>query len=164
MRGSIKGAAPLAAVGRRREDALQVESFIIQFSAAVDRGPQEEAVIAAGHVPIVVFANDPEHAYLVRARPEDIDAALEAAWDRIAEPADERLEFRERVFDAMAAAVEKGFDGAGAEHDFPNDAVILFAEALVEHDIETAGEIIPCAVHFMREDLENPDYEIALEE
>lgn len=143
---------------------MRVESFIIQVSAAADRGPQEEAVIASGHVPVVVFANDPDHAYLVRARPEDIDAALEAAWDRITEPADERLEFRERVFDAMAEAVEKGFDDPGGAHDFPNDAVILFAEALVEHDIETAGEIVPCAVHFMREDLENPDYETALEE
>jgi hypothetical protein len=143
---------------------MRVDSFIIQVSAAADRGPQEEAIIAEGMVPIVVFANDPEHAYLVRARVEDIDAALEAAWDRVGEPADERLDFVESVFDAMAEAVEKGFDDPDAPHDFPNDAVILFAEALVDHDIETAGEIVPCAVRFVRDDLENPDYEIALEE
>lgn len=143
---------------------MRVDSFIIQVSAPVDRGPQEEAIIADGMVPIVVFANDPEHAYLVRARVEDIDAALEAAWDRIAEPADDRLEFRQSVFDAMAEAVEKGFDDPEASNDFPNDSVILFAEVLVEHDIETAGEIVPCAARFVADDLENPDYEIALEE
>jgi hypothetical protein len=143
---------------------MRVDTFIIQVSAAADRGPQEEALIAEGLVPIVVFANDPEHAYLVRARPEDIDAALESAWDRIADPADERLEFRESVFDAMAEAVEKGFDDVEAARDFPNDSVILFAEALVEHDIETAGEIVPCAVRFVREELDAPDYETAMEE
>ena len=143
---------------------MYVDSFIIQVSAAADRGPKEEAIIKDGMLPVVVFANDPEHAYLVRARPEDVDAALEAAWDRIGEPSDERLEFRESVFEAMAKAIEDGFDNPQNEHDFPNDAVILFAEALVEHDIETSDEIVPCAVRFARDELDNPDYETAMEE
>jgi acyl-CoA reductase-like NAD-dependent aldehyde dehydrogenase len=140
---------------------VKVDFFIIQLSADGDRGPQEEAVAADGYIPIVVFANGPQSAFLVKTRKADLDAALEAAWDRIDEPKARRLQFRANVFAAMASAVESEFKTIASESDFPNDAVILFAEALAENGIDAFDEIDPCAIRFNREDLGEADYERA---
>ncbi len=61
----------------------------------------------------------------------------------------------------MAAAVESEFGSVGSESDFPNDAVILFAEALAENGIDDFGDIEPAPVRFARDNLADPDYEIA---
>lgn len=140
---------------------MKVDFFIIQLSADGDRGPQEEAVAAEGFVPIVVFANGPESAFLVKTRRADIDAALEAAWDRLDDPKARRVQFRASVFAAMAGAVESEFRDVGSESDFPNDAVILFAEALAENGIDDFEDIDPCAVRFAKDNLAEPDYELA---
>ncbi len=140
---------------------MKIDFFIIQLSAEDDRGPQEEAVAAEGLVPIVVFANGPESAFLVKTRKADIEAALEASWDRLDDTKARRIQFRGAVFAAMAAAVESEFGSVGSESDFPNDAVILFAEALAENGIDDFGDIEPCAVRFARDNLADPDYEIA---
>jgi hypothetical protein len=140
---------------------VKVDFFIIQLSADDDRGPQEEAVAAEGYMPLVVFANGPESAFLVKTRKADVEAALEAAWDRIDEPKVKRLQFRSAVFAAMADAVESEFQSVASESDFPNDAVLLFAEALAENGIDDFTDIDPCAVRFARDNLGEPDYELA---
>lgn len=139
-----------------------VEHFIIQLSAERDRGPQETAVAAEGFVPVVVFANGPEFAFLVKTRPADVEAALEAAWERIDAPKAKRLEFRAAVFATMAAAVESDFKTVASESDFPNDAVILFAEALADNGVDTFSDIDPCAVRFQKTALGEPDFELAV--
>jgi hypothetical protein len=140
---------------------VKIDFFIIQFSAEDDRGPQEEAVAAEGLVPIVVFANGPEAAFLVKTRKADLEAALEAAWDRLDDTKARRVQFRAAVFSAMAEAVESEFKSVSSESDFPNDAVILFAEALAENGIDDFTDIEPCAVRFARDNLGDPDYEMA---
>ncbi len=94
-------------------------------------------------------------------RKADLDAALEAAWDRIDDPKAKRLQFRAAVFTAMASAVESEFKTIASESGFPDDAVILFAEALAENGIDALDEIEPCAIRFNREDLGEADYERA---
>jgi hypothetical protein len=151
----------LASKGGREESAMHVDFFIIQLSAEADRGPQEAAVAADGFIPMVVFANGPEQAFLVKTRASDVTAALEAAWERIDEPKARRVQYRAAVFAAMAAAVESGFEGEGSESDFPNDAVVLLAEALADTGVDDVDDISPCAVRFVRDDLGAPDYELA---
>lgn len=141
---------------------MTVDSFVIQLSAERDRGEQERTVVAEGYVPVVVFANGPENAFLVKTRPDDVEAALEAAWDRIDDPKAKRVEFRASVFAAMAQAVENDFQGILSETDFPNDAVILFAEALADNGVDTFSDIDPCAVRFQRTALGEPDFELAV--
>jgi hypothetical protein len=141
---------------------MTVESFVIQLSAERDRGDQERAVVAEGYVPVVVFANGPENAFLVKTRPDDVEAALEAAWDRIDHPKAKRIEFRASVFAAMAQAVETDFSAVLSETDFPNDAVILFAEALADNGVDTFSDVDPCAVRFDRAKLGEPEFELAV--
>lgn len=143
---------------------LTVEELIIQLSAPEDRGPQEENVAAEGFLPIVVFANGPEHAYLVRTTQDDLDAALEAAQDRRSEAEQARLSFRRRLFDAMSQAIETDFAGPEALNKFPNDALLLFAEALAQNGVEEATDTPPCAVRFARDNLAEPDFENAPDE
>ena len=140
---------------------MKVDAFIIQLSADDDRGAQEEAVAAEGFVPVVVFANGPENAFLVKTRKTDIEAALDAAWERIDDTKAQKLQFRAAVFAAMADAVESEFKSVASESDFPNDAVLLFAEALAENGIDEFADIDPCAIRFARDSLAEPDYELA---
>jgi len=143
---------------------LKVQDIIIQLSAPEDRGPQEESVAAEGFVPLVVFANGPEHAFLVRTTNDILDAALEAAHDRLDEPASTRLAFRRHMFESMQRAIETDFDGEEALDTFPSDALQLFAEGLAEQGIDQAADAPPCAVRFAKDNLAAPDFETAEDE
>ncbi len=140
---------------------MKIEAFIIQFSAVEDRSPQEEAAAAEGLIPIVVFANGPENAYLVRARPEDIQSALDEAWSHIDAARRERQGRRAGVFTAMAEAVESDFASAQGETDFPKATLFLFAEALADEGVDALDDIEPCAVRFVADALMSPNYETA---
>lgn len=140
---------------------LKVNDIIIQLSAPEDRGPQEESVAAEGFVPLVVFANGPEHAFLVRTTNDILDSALEAAQDRLDEPQSARLAFRRQLFEAMQQAIESDFSGENALEAFPTDALQLFAEGLSEQGIDQAADAPACAVRFAKDNLAAPDFETA---
>src|SRR5262245_7316855 len=58
---------------------VKAESLILQISAEPDRGDQEKKIAEDGLIPIALFANGPENAYLLGARATDLDAAFEAS-------------------------------------------------------------------------------------
>jgi len=146
--------------GRDRSNP-KVDQFIIQMSAAEDRGPQEEAAAAEGFIPLVVFANGPENAFLVRATSDVLDAALNAANLRLGEGAGARLTFRSSVFSAMRTAIEQDFSSQEAMDQFTDLTLHLFAEALAEHGVQRASTIPACAVGFTADSLAQPDFETA---
>lgn len=143
------------------EAGLKVKDIIIQLSASEDRGPQEDSVAAEGFVPLVVFANGPEHAYLVRTTNDILDTALEAAHDRLDEPQSARLAFRRQMFESMQKAIEDDFSADDALDTFPSDALQLFSEALAEQGIDQASDVPACAVRFAKDNLGSPDFETA---
>jgi hypothetical protein len=147
--------------GQGREGSVQ--QLIIQLSAAEDRGPQEEAVAGEGFIPLVVFANGPENAFLVRTTADVLDAALVAAQDRLDEPGGARLTFRRSLYEGMRQSIEADFAEPGALDSFPDLALQLFAEALAQQGIDRTQEVPPCAVRFAADNLDEPDYEEAAE-
>lgn len=139
---------------------VKVDSLIFQVSAEADRGEQEKALAADDLLPIMVFANGPEHAYLVGARRPDVDAAFDEAAKLAEGLGAERLALRMRVFESMAYAIETDMKYL-AEGDFPNDATFLFVEALYQYGVDEAAQVEACAARFTRENLQDPDFEMA---
>lgn len=151
----------MSALNGRGQDSPNVQQLIIQMSAVEDRGPQEEAVATEGFIPLVVFANGPENAFLVRTTVEILDAALDAAHERLDEGTASRLTFRSTLYSAMRTSIEQDFSAEEAMDAFPSLALQLFAEALAQHGVEHAGDIPPCAVRFAPDNLHEPDFETA---
>jgi hypothetical protein len=140
---------------------VKVDSLIFQISAEADRGEQERELAEQGLTPLVAFANGPENAFLLAARPEDLEAAFAAAKERAEGLGAEQLAVRMRVFDAMAYAIETDMKYLAEPSDFPNDAVLLMVEALYQYGLDSPAQIVPCAVRFVRDNLQEPDFEIA---
>lgn len=151
----------MSALNGRGQAGPIVQQLIIQMSAAEDRGPQEEAVAAEGFVPLVVFANGPENAFLVRTTADLLNAALEAALERLDGGSGARLSFRSAVYGAMRTAIEQDFSAEDAMDQFPGLALQLFAEALAQHGVARATAIPACAVRFAPDNLSAPDFETA---
>jgi hypothetical protein len=140
---------------------VKVESLIIQISADADRGEQEQKLAAEGVIPIALFANGPENAFLLGARGPDLDAAFEASRERADGLGAERLALRMRTFEALAYAIETDLKYLADPTDFPNDAMMMMVEALYQYGLDEAGQLRPCAVRYTRTNLDEPDFEMA---
>lgn len=140
---------------------VKVDSIIFQISLDAHRGEQERALSGQGLLPIIAFANGPEHPFLLAARPEDLDAAFTNARDLAEGLGAEQLALRMRVFDQMAYAIETDMKYLEQPSDFPNDAVFLLVEALYQYGLDGPKDIAPCAVRFVRDNLHAPDFELA---
>lgn len=138
-----------------------VEMLILQVSRPQDRGEQEKDLVTQGLMPITVFADGPEKQFLIAVRPGDLDQALAAARDSADGYGADRLAYRMRVFNAMSDAINTGFKFLADPSDFPNDVALMFAEALVQYGYDTAADVVPCAVRYLRSNLEMPDFEEA---
>lgn len=142
---------------------VSVESIILQISRPEDRSDLEHELAAQGLIPIVLFANGPEHPFLLGARPEDADAAFAASHELADGLGAERLAVRLRLFDGLAYAIETDMKYLADPGDFPNDALAMFIEAMHQFGLNDIGELRPCAVRWNRTDLEFPDLETAPE-
>ena len=140
---------------------VKVESLIFQVSSPGDRGPQELALVEKGLMPVVLFANGPEQPFLLAARPEDVDAAFAASKDLAEGLGAERLAVRMRVFDSLAYAIETDMKYLADPSDFPHEAVMMLVEALYQYGVDDAAGIPPCAVRFTRDNMQDPDFEVA---
>lgn len=140
---------------------VKVDSLIFQVSADADRGEQEKALAADGVIPVMVFANGPENAFLVGARAQDVDAAFAHAQELAEGLGAERLALRMRVFDGLAYAIETDMKYLAEASDFPNDVTFLFVDALQQYGLDEAAQIGGCAVRYTRENLQEPDFEYA---
>lgn len=140
---------------------VKVESLIFQISAEADRGDQEKALAAEGLLPVMVFANGPENAFLVGARPKDVDAAFENARDLAEGLGAERLAIRMRVFESIAYAIETDMKYLADPSDFPNDVTLLMVEAFYQYGLDEAAQATACAARFTRETMQDPDFEMA---
>lgn len=140
---------------------VKADSLILQISAPADQGEQEQKLAAEGMTPIALFANGPEHPYLLGARNEDIDAAFEASRERAEGLGAERLALRMRTFEALAYAIETDMKYLADPADFPNDAMMMLVEALYQYGLDEAAQIRPCAVRYTRTNLDEPDFEMA---
>lgn len=140
---------------------LKVDSFIFQVSAESDRSEQERALAGDGLLPVMAFANGPENMFLLAARADDLKAAFAHAKDLAEGLGAEQLALRMRVFEALAYAVETEMKYQAQDSDFPNDAVFLLVEALYQYGIDGPEDIAPCAVRFVRDNLADPDFELA---
>lgn len=140
---------------------VKVESLILQISAEADRGEQEAKLAADGVIPIALFANGPENAFLLGARGPDLDAAFEASRERADGLGAERLALRMRTFEALAYAIETDLKYLADPTDFPNDAMMMLVEALYQYGLDEAGQLRPCAVRYTRTNLDEPDFEMA---
>lgn len=141
--------------------AQDVEMFIIQISRPQDRSEAELAMIADGVTPIMVFADGPDKAFLVGAKPDDLAAAMADAKTLADGYGADRLARRMRIFSGLSDAINTQFKYLADPSDFPNGVVILFAEALVQYGLEDPADLVPCAVRFLRANLELPDFEEA---
>jgi hypothetical protein len=140
---------------------VKVETLIIQMSRENDRSDKEKELAAQGLIPLIAFANGPEHAYLLGARPEDLAESFAVAHNLAEGLGAERLAIRMRVFNALAYAIETDMKFQVEETDFPNDVLLMFVDALVQYGIESPDVMVPCAVLWRATDLEDPDYEEA---
>lgn len=140
---------------------VKVESLILQISAEADRGDQEKAMAVDGVIPIALFANGPENAFLLGARGPDLDAAFEASRERADGLGAERLALRMRTFEAIAYAIETDLKYLADPADFPNDAMLMLVEALYQYGLDEAAQLRPCAVRYSRTTLDEPDFEMA---
>jgi hypothetical protein len=140
---------------------VKAESLILQISAEIDRSEQERKLAADGLIPIALFADGPENAYLLGARAPDLDAAFEGARERAEGLGAERLALRMRTFEALAYAIETDMKYLADPADFPNDAVMMFVEALYQYGLDEAAQVGPCAVRYTRTNLDEPDFEMA---
>lgn len=143
---------------------VKAESLILQISAEPDRGDQEKKIAEDGLIPIALFADGPENAYLLGARASDLDAAFEASRERADGLGAERLALRMRTFEALAYAIETDMKYLADPADFPNDAVLMFVEALYQYGLDEAAQLGPCAVRYTRTNLDEPDFEMAPDE
>lgn len=141
------------------DGAMRIDEIVIQLSRESDRTPEERQAAAQGFVPLLVIAGGGPSAFLLRARPQDLGAALDAASDREAVEAEERLAYRRSQFDGMASAVEHDFAPEDSMRDFVGGALLLFAEGLTKGGLDRIEEIGPCAVRFQRDRLDDPDLE-----
>jgi hypothetical protein len=140
---------------------VKVESLILQISAEADRGEQEKKMAVDGVIPVAMFANGPENAYLLGVRAPDLDAAFEASRERAEGLGAERLALRMRTFDSLAYAIETDLKYLADPTEFPNDAMLLLVEALYQYGLDEAAQIRPCAVRYTRTTLDEPDFEMA---
>lgn len=140
---------------------VKVDSLIFQLSADADRGAQERELMEKGLAPISIFANGPENAFLIAAKPEDLNAAFGTS-DSLAEGLGaERLAFRMRRFDAISFAIETDMKYTPDPADFANDCMFLLIEALHQVGFRAWDEVPPSAVAFERNDLHQPFFEPA---
>lgn len=140
---------------------VKVESLILQISAEADRGEQEAAMAVDGVIPVALFANGPENAYLLGVRAPDLDAAFEASRERAEGLGAERLALRMRTFESLAYAIETDMKYLADPTDFPNEAMLMLVEALYQYGLDEAAQLRPCAVRFTRTNLDEPDFEMA---
>lgn len=140
---------------------VTVESLIFQISTDADRGEQERAFAADGLLPVMAFANGPENAFLIAARTEDLTAAFANAKELAEGLGAERLAMRMRVYDALAYAIQTDMKYLDSPSDFPNDCVFLLVEALYQYGMDGPADIVPCAARFVRDNLQEPDFEVA---
>ena len=141
--------------------SVKVESLILQISAEADRGEQEAAMAVDGLIPVALFANGPENAYLLGARTADLDAAFDASRERAEGLGAERLALRMRTFEALVYAIETNMKYLSDPTDFPNDAMLMLVEALYQYGLDEAAQLRPCAVRYTRANLDEPDFEMA---
>jgi hypothetical protein len=140
---------------------VKVDSLIFQVSAEADRHEQEREFAAQGLLPIMAFANGPEHPFLLAARIEDLEAAFAQAKELAEGLGAERLALRMRVFEALAYAIETDMKYLNDPSDFPNDAVFMIVEGLYQYGLDGPADIAPCALRFTRDNLQDPDFELA---
>ncbi|MDX2233084.1 MAG: hypothetical protein NW200_01180 [Hyphomonadaceae bacterium] len=140
---------------------LKVESLIFQISTEADRSDEERALAGEDIVPIMIFANGPENAFLVGARTKDLDAAFDAARERAEGLGAERLAIRMRVFEAAAYAIETDMKYVADPGEFPNAVVLLMVEALYQYGVDNAAQMGACAVRYARDTMQEPDFELA---
>jgi len=140
---------------------VKAESLILQISAPADQGDQEKKLAEDGLIPIALFANGPENAYLLGARAADLDAAFDASRERAEGLGAERLALRMRTFEALAYAIETDMKYLSDPSDFPNDAVLMLVEALYQYGLDEAAQLGACAVRYARTNLDEPDFEMA---
>jgi hypothetical protein len=140
---------------------VKVDSFIFQVSSESDRGDQERALAGDGLLPVMAFANGPENAFLLAARQDDLKAAFAQARDLAEGLGAEQLALRMRVFEQLAYAVETDMKYQAQDSDFPNDVIFLLIQALYQYGLDGPDDIAPCAVRFVRENLAEPDFELA---
>jgi hypothetical protein len=135
--------------------------FIIQVSRPQDRMDAERDLAGQGLLPITLFADGPELAFLVGAKPADLSEAFASAHKLAQGYGADRLAMRMRLFNALSDAIATQFKYVADPADFPNDVALLFAEALVQVGLSAPEDITPCAVRFLRANLEMPDFEEA---
>jgi hypothetical protein len=140
---------------------VKVDSLIFQLSAEANRGAQEKELMEKGLVPISVFANGPDNAFLIAARLEDLNAAFGASGTLAEGLGAERLAFRMRRFDAISFAIETDMKYMSDPSEFPNDCMFLLVEALHQVGFRAWDEVPPSAVAFERNDLHQPFFEPA---
>jgi hypothetical protein len=140
---------------------VKVESLILQISAEADRGEQEKKMAVDGVIPVAMFANGPENAYLLGVRAPDLDAAFEASRERAEGLGAERLALRMRTFESLAYAIETDMKYLADPTDFPNEAMTMLVEALYQFGLDEAAQLRPCAVRYTRTNIDEPDFEMA---
>jgi len=140
---------------------VKVESIFLQISAEADRTDKERELAEAGLTPFVLFANSPENAFLLAARPVDLEAAFAAARERADGLGAERLALRMRIFDQLAQAIETDMKYLVEEMEFPNNALLLLVEGLCQVGIDEVDAILPCAMRFTPDTMQEPDFELA---
>lgn len=141
-----------------------IDMMILQISRPQDRNPQEAALADEGAMPITLFADGPDKAFLIGARPEDLQTAFTGAIERAEGYGADRLALRMRAFADLSDAINTEFKYLADPADFPNTVAFLLVEALVQVGFRSAEEIRPCAVRYLREQMETPDYEDAPED
>jgi hypothetical protein len=138
-----------------------VDMIIIQVSRPQDRMEAETALAAQGLLPITLFADGPEKAFLIGAKPDDLKSAFASSTVLAAGYGADRLAMRMRVFNGISDAIRTEFKYLADPADFPNDVALLFVEALVQVGLSEPDDITPCAVRFLRANLDMPDFEEA---
>jgi hypothetical protein len=141
-----------------------IDMMIMQVSRPQDRAEAEIRLTDEGMIPITLFADGPDKAFLVGARHEDLASAFEAARARAQGYGADRLALRMRTFSDLSDAINTQFKYLADPVDFPNAVALLFVEALVQIGMDSPDQLVPCAVRFLRNNLEAPDFETAPED
>jgi hypothetical protein len=138
-----------------------IQMMILQISRPQDRNAEETAIAADGMMPITLFADGPDKAFLIGARPEDLATVFAAAIERADGYGADRLALRMRAFSDLSDAINTQFKYLADPSDFPNAVTFLLVEALAQIGFRNADDIRPCAVRYLRNQMETPDYEDA---
>jgi hypothetical protein len=138
-----------------------IQMMILQISRPQDRAGPELEVAEKGLLPITLYADGPERAYLIGAQPQDMQTVFAAAAERADGYGADRLALRMRLFSSLSDAINTQFKYQADEAEFPNAVLVMLVEALVQVGFTAPQHVRPCAVRYLRANLEMPDYEDA---